>query len=221
MKYDAVIFDVDGTLTDTGKTHVRWCNDQNEKGGYGLPRIDVDDPVAVRGVLGNPMATIIRNYGFPEGEVKNLVTAYELRFGEDARYKAELFPDAFTLLTKLNERSSTNHLPMGLVSSNVEPNIRRDLGCLELFTDWVDKQRMDNEGLTKADAIRSIVELHVSRRPVYIGDTMKDFQASVGAGAAFIGVNYGWEINDAHGEQHMFPVVGSIGELATELDIHL
>ena len=85
MNYDYVIFDVDGTLTDTGKTHIRWCNDQNKSGKYGLDKIDETDPLAVRRVLGTPMATIIKNYGFPDGEIEGLVERYENWFGKNDR----------------------------------------------------------------------------------------------------------------------------------------
>jgi len=222
MKYDLIVFDVDGTLTDTGKTHVRWCNDMNELYGFKLAKINENNPLTVRSVLGTPMKTIIQNYGFPVDKIEELVQRYEREFGANDKYAANPFPDALVLLDRLSTMSTMGKSRLGLVSSNVAENIQRDLGCVDLFDECIDKRILDDKGWNKSDALTFMKNYGgESVCPVYVGDTMKDFQAARAAEFDFIGVTYGWEIDDIHGINHGFQIAGSIDELATILNVRL
>jgi phosphoglycolate phosphatase len=210
--YDLVVFDCDGTLTDTGVTHVRWCNDINAWLGCGLPTINVDEPSEIRKVLGNPMATVIREYGFPESTVPFLVQKYEETFSKDPSYASHPFQGIISLLAKLKSIG----ISTGIVSSNVLSNVRRDLGSgLDCITELVTKENLDREHWTKSEALRSLKKCFVSKNPIYVGDTSSDEAAAKRAEWPFIWVAYGWE-----SPPEDYPSrVESVSELAKRLGV--
>lgn len=210
MNYDLVVFDVDGTLTDTGVTHVRWCNDINREMRFGLPEIDLNDKAAVKKLLGTPMATIIRNYGFPEIFVDALVQKYERTFGTSRKYTSSVFPGIEKVLRHIKD----NGVPMGIVTSNVRKNVARDLGgSFFNFYLVLDKADLESKQWSKKEALIYMQARFNSSSPVYIGDTIKDREAAKHANFNFIGVSYGWEIEPTE----EFPVARDSEELLTLL----
>jgi phosphoglycolate phosphatase len=211
MKYDLIIFDCDGTLTDTGATHVAWCNWINESQGFNLPKVNTEDKIAVRTVLGNPMETVIRKYGFPESDVDRLVKEYQSSFSSDFRFSSATFPGIYPLLAKI----ATKRVPTGIVTSNVMSNVIRDLGrAADEVVEIYDKDYLDRKGWKKADGIRCMKGYFGSLSPVYVGDTMKDFEAASLARVPFLGVSWGWELN---GSQKGIVCCNTMAELEDKL----
>ena len=223
------IFDVDGTLTDTGKAHAIFCNDLNTAGNYGLPIVDPADPAAVKAILGTPMSTILRKYGFPEEETEYLDTIYSIRFKQNIRYASRPFEGVPELLAKLRELEMT----IVLLTSNTENNVKRDMGeknfrladrCID--RDFLDnhfpKQPQDTKYSQKGAAINHLIRREFDATIpngcfTVIGDTTKDFEAAEHAQCRFIGVSYGWEIepNDPR-----FPVANTVKELSNLLKLN-
>ncbi|MEM4181721.1 MAG: HAD hydrolase-like protein [Candidatus Pacearchaeota archaeon] len=190
-KYDLVCFDCDGTLTDTGATHIRWCNDINRQRKYGIPEIDQTNLERVRSILGTPLATIFRNYGFPEDDVGRLVDLYEKSFGTNDSYSSRPFQGIIPLLNKL----SRQEIVLGLITSNILLNVKRDLGdAFFYFKKVFSKEQMDLLKISKREAMKLFQEHFNSKKPVYVGDTRKDMKAAKEAGFDFILVGLGWEL---------------------------
>lgn len=213
-KYDLVFFDCDGTLTDTGPTHIRWCNDINNTRKYGLPNIDPNSTRETRKILGTPMEIILRNYGFPEKDIEGLTQLYQQTFSQDPAYTSYIFTHVSDLLHRLRTRKVNT----GVITSNVLANIRRDLATwADSFALIIDKTQLDKNKWTKADGLIWAKEHFGSNNPVYVGDTSKDRDAAKKANWPFIWAAYGWE----EPSQNQQDVARNIPQLAQLLGIRI
>ena len=215
------IFDVDGTLTDTGRAHAIFCNDMNQEGKYGLRPVNPDDPTVVSQILGTPMSQLLRNYGFPEEDIEHLDGIYSVRFKQDPKYASQPFQGIPELLKRIKELDRV----LILLTSNTENNVKRDLGednfnladmCIDRT--WIDHHfpvPEDEEGYSqKGKAMEDILTHKFSEichnAFTAIGDTTKDYEGAALVGCRFIGVSYGWEINP---NDKRFPVAHTVQEL--------
>lgn len=62
-------------------------------------------------------------------------------------------------------------------------------GLEQYFTDYI---AAGSQGITKASAIKEVVEKYELKKAVYVGDTIKDMEAADEAGILFIQARYGY-----------------------------
>jgi len=207
------VFDVDGTLTDTGPAHICFCNDLNIEKNFGLPIIDINNPEAVRNILGTPMNQLLRNYGFPEINLEKLDEIYGERFSFNEKYKSNPFPGTKEMLERIQKEGRL----MVLLTSNTSQNVKRDLGneLWNIFDRHIDKEELTKHHQNdKGQALNFLNYAECDQIPtrgfVCVGDTEKDYLAAKISGCRFIGVSYGWEITK---DDKRFPVVNNPKEL--------
>jgi HAD superfamily hydrolase (TIGR01549 family) len=202
---EAVLFDVDGVLIDSLEPHVQFCRDMNERFGVGLT---VPLPGQGKEIAGNPMDNFLRNAGFPEELIAEIMGIYGKEFGKN--YPVKPFPATHNMLAMLD----MDKIKTGIVSSNNRANVDvalekslQYIGCI--YT--IDNCRGKADGIKKA-----LEELSVQpERTVFVGDTLKDYRAARENNVYFIGVSYGWEIGSEH--EHLFPVAISAPFLSGKL----
>ncbi|MBW2987441.1 HAD family hydrolase [Candidatus Woesearchaeota archaeon] len=202
---EAVLFDVDGVLIDSLGPHVDFCRDMNERFNVGLT---VPLPEDGKQIAGNPMDNFLRNAGFPEELISEIMGIYEREFGTN--YPVRPFPAAHNMLAMLN----MDKVKTRIVSSNNRANV--DV-ALEKSLQFVDSIYTIDTCDGKADGIHKTLEdLSVQpNRTVFVGDTLKDYRAARENNVYFIGVSYGWEIGQEH--DHLFPVKTSVPFLIDKL----
>jgi phosphoglycolate phosphatase len=212
MNESIYVFDADGTLTDTAPAHVRFCNDLNREFNFQLPEVNPETPEAVRRVLGTPMSSLLRKYGFPEERIEELDNLYKARFSTDPRYASKPFQGIPEMLRKIKAPGKR----FVLLTSNHLKNVKRDLvqENLKLFDMAIDKEDLDrfHEG-RKANALNYCIHDVFALSPqdfVFVGDTYSDFMAANEAGTKFTGVSYGWQIPQS---ETRFPVAANAKEL--------
>src|SRR3989344_3202595 len=212
----AYVFDADGTLTDSVPAYIKFCNDQNEKGRFGLKAIDTKDHEAVRNVIGLTLDGLFRNYGFPESEVTRLKKVHAKIFPFDPKYKSRVFPGVNAMLRSLRQTGN----PIAILTLNRRETVARDLGranCryIDVFIDG-DHIKDYYEG-SKGNALHSLISDDWKVNPglvTCIGDRELDYEAARQAECNFIGVSYGWGFNP---NERRFPVVSSVPELESKL----
>ena len=189
MRYDFLLFDLDGTLVDTAegvlKSVVHTLN------AYGIA---VEDMQTLLPFMGPPISYSFRTfYGFSEEEAQNAVTIYRQRYSTIGQFECRVFPGVPELLAKLREKG---HL-LCVATSKPEPYalaILERLGIAELFDEIVGSD-FDEKLKTKSDVIEEVFRrtgITDRSRVLMIGDRKYDILGAKQSGIDCLGVYMGY-----------------------------
>jgi len=186
MQFDALIFDLDGTLWNSSETvAASWRH--TIASGY-EPLIQPDGDM-IRGLMGMTEAQIRESVFGVYGEKAAEVCAACLD-GEPAyirEHGAMLFPGLEEMLSTLSES-----YPLFLVSNCQSGYIESFLYCSGMGR-YIKAHTCEGDtGMGKADNIRLIMEQNGVKSAVYIGDTASDERSAAAAGCPFIHAAYGF-----------------------------
>jgi len=159
------------------------------------------------GVKISPMEFFFIAVGFPKEAAKRADADYQNNFSKD--YQTEKFPGVDEMLSGLSRAG----IKLGIVTSNVEPNVSLSLGVsLDYFDPNCRFMNDTHPTFSKSDSIIAGASSLgvVIDNCLYVGDQPADWEAAKTARANFLGVSYGWGISD---EDEEFPVVGSATKL--------
>lgn len=186
MKFDGILFDLDGTLWDSCRSVAEsWRNTLRTRyGARHLPSVE-----DIQGIMGLPTAEIAQRlftgYGAPALEVCNACLADECSYL--AQHGGALYPGVPQMLASLAAQA-----PLFIVSNCQDGYIQSFLawsGLRALFQDFECEGRT---GLSKAENIRLVVQRNGLRAPVYVGDTALDEASACAAGCPFVHAAYGF-----------------------------
>lgn len=185
--FDAIVFDLDGTLWDTCKACALGWNRVLQRYQIAWRPITAAD---VRAVAGQPHDACIRQTfaGLPEASLNLLIEHTQTEDNLVIReLGGELYPGVAQGLRALKAR-----YPLAIVSNCQQGYIELYLesnGFGPLFTDT---ECWGNTGNSKADNLRSLIERNGFRAPLFVGDTTGDQNAAATCGVAFAHVRYGF-----------------------------
>lgn len=187
--FDAVLFDLDGTLVDTAPDMVALlqslqCEHDVDPVPYDLGRSNVSN-----GAWG-----LIR-IGFPERDDDFLTqrhAEYMERYAAAVCVHSTLFPELGALLDELDASA----IPWGVVTNKPERMTLPLLAALGLrhratctvSGDTIAERKPDPGPLLHASAVAGLVP----GRTIYIGDAARDIEAGRAAGMATIAASYGY-----------------------------
>ena len=182
-----VIFDLDGTLWDSGDSVGESWNIVIQRAGYDLT-VTADD---LRRNMGKTMNEIADDlFGFlPEEERYALARRCEVF--ENAyitEHGGRLFEGVRETLKELYDAG----VKMSIVSNCQEGYIPAFLTSMDMHRYFVDYEEWGRSGLLKADNIRLVMERNGVDKAVYVGDIQKDADASAKAGVPCIWAAYGF-----------------------------
>ena len=182
-----VIFDLDGTLWDSGDSVGESWNIVIQRAGYDLT-VTADD---LRRNMGKTMNEIADDlFGFlPEEERYALARRCEVF--ENAyitEHGGRLFEGVRETLKELYDAG----VKMSIVSNCQEGYIPAFLTSMDMHRYFIDYEEWGRSGLLKADNIRLVMERNGVEKAVYVGDIQKDADASAKAGVPCIWAAYGF-----------------------------
>lgn len=189
-RYDGIIFDMDGTLWDAVDSYAAIWNLTIAEYPGALERTNVTR-ADLMDLMGKPLPEIIRAL-FPEldgqGRERFISLLEDCERREMPRLGGRLYPGVRESLRALHDAGV-----MLFMVSNCGPD------GLPMFLDFTGLGPMMTEvlsygvtGQPKDVNIRTIMERYKLKRPLYVGDTLGDLEATRRAGADFAWAAYGF-----------------------------
>lgn len=207
-QHDSIIFDLDGTLWDSTAAVAQAWQDAVSKVDY--IKLDITQEL-VRSITGMTYTAIFEKLfpGLNEAQLEE-IKSHCLESEQQILYKlgGDLYPQLEETLKDLGSRYK-----LYIVSNCQRGYIEMFLDLNSMHAYFLGHQCFGTKGNPKADNIRDVVNDHQLKSPVYVGDTMGDYQAATQAGVPFIFANYGF----GKVEEGMVATIGSIAELKTIL----
>lgn len=190
MKYDGIIFDLDGTLWDATGVNKRAWDEAYEEMGYGTSMVTDDEFKDCMGMLIPDIARRLHPQ-LSEEEITRYVDRSIEREHELLKKEGGiLYDDFYEVMSEL----SKNHRLC--VVSNCQA------GYIEIFLEvhkaqsfFSDFECPGNTGKLKADNIRLVTERNGFKNPLYVGDTRGDMNSAHEAGVPFVWAAYGFGKN--------------------------
>ena len=187
MKYDSVIFDLDGTLLDT-------LEDLADSMNYALSAHNMKERTLdeIRAFVGNGMLNLARK-AVPEGtdeEVINAVLAtFKAHYADHSQDKTKPYDGIIPLLSSLKERG----IPTAVVSNKGDYAVQ--LLMPKYFGDLIDVAIGELEGVARKpepDTVHLAMKRMGVKNPVYVGDSEVDVLTAKNAGIDGIFVTWGF-----------------------------
>jgi phosphoglycolate phosphatase len=185
----AVLFDLDGTLTDSGPGILRSVRHAVERLGLA----DVDDAL-LRGFVGPPLLeSFRRTWSLDEAAARQAVEAYREYFGDRGLYENVLYPGIADLLRGLRERGHT----LLVATSKPTPFAERVLGHFGLRDCFraVVGSHLDHTRTDKSELVAAALALLDPMEAVgaiMVGDREHDVRAARRHGLLALAVSYGY-----------------------------
>jgi phosphoglycolate phosphatase len=192
MAYSTILFDVDGTLCDPGKSMIECAR-------YALSKFDIHetDDENLRRLIGPPLEHAFRDYyGFDEAQSGQAVTHFRDMMQREGVQLYEAYPGISELLNELKQSGRQ----LAVVTSKIDHIAKETLaktGLIDYF-EFISAQQPNvvvdkEEILTKA-----LSELNVTDNSnvVMIGDRKHDIEAANAHNIDSIGVSWGYGDRD-------------------------
>lgn len=207
LQYDAVIFDLDGTLTNSERGIVACVRYALEKMNRPVPEGDT-----LRKFIGPPLSESFRIYcGMNETEAEEAVHVYRERYLRIGWAENAVYHGIRALLRGLKEQGADIYVATGKPQAPSE-RILRHFELMQ-YVKGVTGPTDADPTADKDILIRRVLGNRTYRRPVMIGDRLSDVRGAQAAGIEGIGVMYGF------GEPDEFdgagcPVAQSVAQLS-------
>lgn len=203
MKY--LLFDLDGTLTDSGEGIIH-CG-QETLAHFGLEVPSYDD---LRPMVGPPLRDSLRRFGVSEENMEEAVEVYRQAYVDHGQYENYPYPGVEDLLKKLHNDGYQLYVATSKPEVMAE-HILKHFG-LDQYFDVICGSTLDSNRITKADVIRHLLkQLPKDEKILMIGDTIYDIAGANELGLPSIGVAWGY------GDLSQMKAAGAIG-IADSMD---
>jgi phosphoglycolate phosphatase len=212
-KYDTVLFDLDGTLTDSAPGITKSVQYALQKMG-----LEVPDYTRLTGFVGPPLAEGFRDYcGFSDEECAQAVAHFRVRFTAVGIFENAPYDGVENMLKTLTE----NGLRLMLATSKPEIFARQILERFSLsgYFEKIAGATLDGTRVEKADVIEHLLEgCETDRsRAVMVGDRRFDADGAAACGLSCIGVLYGYGVREEFLGSNVTALAQDVGELTALL----
>lgn len=186
MKELSILFDLDGTITDSGAGIIHGfrivlCH-------YGLPMIPAAQE---RSVVGPPLRESFLRFGIAAAEVDEAVRIYRKFYIAEGQYENLVYPGIEGMLQTL-KRSGCDLYIATSKPEVMAVNILKYFGLADYFT-LICGAAEDRSRDTKAKVISHLLQqINARDRIVMVGDTVYDIVGAASLGIPAIGVAWGY-----------------------------
>ncbi len=207
--YSHILFDLDGTLTDSGDGIRK--STQIALKHFG---IEENDPVKLNRFVGPPLFRSFKTfYGFDDDKADEAVAVYRKYYSEKGIFECEVYPNVNESLKALKDAGKKLYV----ATSKPEHLARRVVEHFELdkYFDYVGGATTDRSRAGKSEVIEYVLNA-VGLRPsdvILIGDTKYDVIGAASHEIKTIGVAYGYGGRDELKEAGACKIIDSMNEL--------
>ena len=194
MKYESIIFDIDGTLWDSRALIAEGYNIQLRK--EGLHHLQTNEDVLLQ-LFGKTMSAIADNL-FPEFSPQERYALMDRCIASEDAYLEQhpcdtiAYPD---ILSTMQELAKNHRLFIVSNGQKGYPQLAaKKLGVAHLIKGYLS---YGDTGTHKGETLRILMKDHNITSAVYVGDTQGDYEATLDAGIDFIWADYGFGKPDA------------------------
>src|SRR5215510_1871014 len=215
-RIEAAVFDVDGVLLDSLDAHLQISIDEARRMrlNVSIPSVEDFRRLVAQGAVISPMEEFFHTVGFTRVHAREADDVYRRVFA--GKYPVHPFPRIKEMLQTV----AGFGVRLGIVTSNTRRNISTALGeSLKLFDERCIFCDDDAQRLTKAQALTRCAE-NLGIQPqslLYVGDQPRDFAAAREAHTRFLGVTYGWGVEES---ETRCPLAHSPDEIAAFIQAH-
>lgn len=187
--YDVILFDLDGTLTDSSPGIINSILYALQK--YGIP---VENTDVLKKFLGPPLHESFKEfYGFDDEKALEAVTYYREYFSTKGIFENEVYDGIYTLLEQLK----SNGKRLILATSKPQAFTDRIMEHFNLtkYFDLVAGSNMDTSRSKKAEVIEYALRkcaITDYSKAVMVGDRKHDIIGAKTVGIDSVGVEYGY-----------------------------
>ena len=181
-----ILFDLDGTLTDSGEGILN-CAELGLR-HFGLP---VPSREEMRVFVGPPLHETFLKFGVPEDKVEEAVTVFRSRYTTVGKFENTPYPGVHNLLQALKDKGHT----LLIATSKPENMAIEILEKFELsqYFDRICGATLDRSRISKEDVIAYLLSLNgTAENMVMVGDTAFDVVGAAAHGISTIGVSWGY-----------------------------
>lgn len=187
MENKSVIFDLDGTLTDSGEGIIKSVQYAFRTLGMNVPPYD-----KLSVFIGPPLSETFPKFGVEKDRVDEAIEAFRKRYLVKGKFENKPYPGIEKLLAELNEAGC--HLYVA--TSKAEPVALEILAKFDL-TDYfvqIAGASMDRTRETKSAVISYLLSTHHIQAEdcIMVGDTAYDVTGAKENGIPCIGVSWGY-----------------------------
>lgn len=182
----SILFDLDGTLTDSGEGIINCASLALRH--FGLP---VPDREAMRVFVGPPLRDMFFKFGVPADRLDEAVEVYRSRYIPIGKFENTPYPGIHALLAQLKKEGHKLYV----ATSKPEQMSMDILNKFELtpYFDLLAGATLDGSRDTKADVIAYLLkQIGPQAETLMIGDTVYDVVGANAHGIPTIGVSWGY-----------------------------
>lgn len=182
----AILFDLDGTLTDSGEGIINCASLALRH--FGIP---VPDRETMRVFVGPPLRDTFFKFGVPEDKLDEAVEIYRSRYIPIGKFENTPYPGIYDLLARLKAEGHTLYV----ATSKPEQMSMDILNKFELtpYFDLLAGATLDGSRDHKADVIAYLLQQTGSDlEAIMVGDTVYDVVGAAAHGIPTVGVSWGY-----------------------------
>ena len=209
--YDAILFDVDGTLIDSAPGILNTLEMVFRDMGVDLTNVNL------RRYIGPPLRKSFAEHFSDPAKIEEATERYRMIYHEKGSHEGGVYPGVPEMLRRLKDAGFTLCTATCKPTEVVTP-ILEEQGIAGYFA-FVGGASMDESRDTKTDVIRHVLRQPAlqGKRVLMVGDRSDDMQGAANCGLDAAGVLYGYGSREELEPFHPKLLVESCKELTDEL----
>ena len=211
MDQNVILFDLDGTLTDSGEGIMNCAKIVLER--YGLP---LPSEAELRTIIGPPLHESFLRFGIAPEEAENAVQLYRSRYQTVGKFENYPYPGIREVLAKLKALGHTLYVATSKPeATSVEILTHFDLAK---YFDIIAGASFDRSRSSKEDVIAYLLnQCGDHREMIMVGDTAFDVIGAKAHGIPTVGVSWGYGAEEEMEKAGAIAIVRTMDDLYESL----